>query len=287
MQGLLDPKNDFVFKKLFVGAPDLLADLINAVRSEEAPIEIVDILNPRIEPEDLSGKCIVLDVLASDSRGQMFNIEMQLRVLAMWLERSLYYLAGAYVDQLKRGGDYATLKPVIGISLLDFDLFTGTHAHWRFRLRDDSQSNVALEHLQLHVLELRKLDRHQNGPANRLADWVRYFKHWQEDKVMSEIQHPPVQKTLEELKRLSQDDATWERARARERALHDEASFLGDAHRRGLAEGRVALLTRQLMLKFGELPAPLQQRLHKASEAELDVWAERVLSAASVDEVFR
>jgi len=30
---LLDPKNDFVFKKLFAEAPGLLAALINAVRS--------------------------------------------------------------------------------------------------------------------------------------------------------------------------------------------------------------------------------------------------------------
>ena len=47
---LLDPKNDFVFKRLFVDAPALLAALINAVRSTEPPIEVVEILNPRIEP---------------------------------------------------------------------------------------------------------------------------------------------------------------------------------------------------------------------------------------------
>jgi predicted transposase/invertase (TIGR01784 family) len=284
MQRLLDPKNDFVFKKLFVGAPDLLADLINAVRSDEAPVEILDILNPRIEPEDLSGKCIVLDVLARDSRGQVFNIEMQVRALSMWLERSLYYLACAYVDQLKRGDDYATLRPTIGISLLDFDLFPDTQSRWCFRLRDDSQRNATLEQLQLHVLELRKLDR-QHG-TSPLADWVRYLKHWYEDTVMSEVRHTPVQKALEELKHLSQDGETWERARARERALHDEASFLGDAHRKGLAEGRAELLHHQLTLKFGVLPPPVQQRLLHAKDEELNRWAERVLVANSLEDVF-
>ncbi|MFA5496096.1 MAG: Rpn family recombination-promoting nuclease/putative transposase [Porticoccaceae bacterium] len=122
---LLDPKNDFVFKKLFVNAPDLLADLINAVRSDEDPVEVIDILNPQIEPEELTGKFILLDVLARDSRGRLFNIEMQVRRLAEWIERSLYYIASAYAGQLKKGGDYATLKPVIGINLLDFDLFGG------------------------------------------------------------------------------------------------------------------------------------------------------------------
>ena len=66
---LLDPKNDFVFKKLFIESLPLLTDLINAIRHGETPIEVVEILNPRIEPDELLGKYIVLDVLARDFDG--------------------------------------------------------------------------------------------------------------------------------------------------------------------------------------------------------------------------
>ncbi|MFA7664642.1 MAG: PD-(D/E)XK nuclease family transposase, partial [Burkholderiaceae bacterium] len=66
---LLDPRNDFVFKRLFTQRPELLADLINAVRSEHPPVQVVEILNPRIDPAELSGKFIVLDVLARDALG--------------------------------------------------------------------------------------------------------------------------------------------------------------------------------------------------------------------------
>jgi hypothetical protein len=38
---LLDPKNDYVFKRLFVRAPRLLVALINAVRHAEPPIRAV------------------------------------------------------------------------------------------------------------------------------------------------------------------------------------------------------------------------------------------------------
>lgn len=31
---LLDPKNDYVFKRLFADSPDLLAELISAVRQD-------------------------------------------------------------------------------------------------------------------------------------------------------------------------------------------------------------------------------------------------------------
>jgi len=56
---LLDPKNDYVVKRLFAVAPHLLTALINAIRSEDEALEVMEVLNPRIDPEDLAGKFIV------------------------------------------------------------------------------------------------------------------------------------------------------------------------------------------------------------------------------------
>ncbi|MFZ1537225.1 MAG: hypothetical protein WAT23_07575 [Chromatiaceae bacterium] len=65
---LLDPKNDFVFKKLFGEAPLLLTALINAVRSQEPPLAVVEVLNPRIDPEELTGWCGALSCGIAGSR---------------------------------------------------------------------------------------------------------------------------------------------------------------------------------------------------------------------------
>ncbi|MFA5632441.1 MAG: hypothetical protein WC997_13080 [Porticoccaceae bacterium] len=54
----------------------------------------------------------------------------------------------------------------------------------------------------------------------------------------------------------------------------------------GEDRGRSAMLSRQLQLKFGELPDELRQRLDQANEAELDVWAERILFAENIEKVF-
>jgi predicted transposase/invertase (TIGR01784 family) len=136
---LLDPKNDYVFKKLFAEAPALLAALINAVRGTEPPVTVVAVLNPRIEPEELTGKYIVLDLLAQDDQGRRYNIEMQVRRYRAWSARSAYYLACTLAQQLDSGHDYHQLKPAIGIHLLDFDLFTAPahqqQAIWCFELR--------------------------------------------------------------------------------------------------------------------------------------------------------
>lgn len=54
----------------------------------------------------------------------------------------------------------------------------------------------------------------------------------------------------------------------------------------GRMEGRADTLEKQLRLKFGDLPDAIAQRLHQASDAELDLWSERILFVASMDEVF-
>ena len=122
---LLDPKNDYVFKRLFAETPELLVALINAIRSHDPPVAQVQILNPRIDPEELEGKFIVLDILAEDVDGAQFNIEMQVQGQRAWGARSVYYLASLLAQQLKAGKSYEALRPVVGIHLLDFDYFKG------------------------------------------------------------------------------------------------------------------------------------------------------------------
>lgn len=46
MQALLNPTNDYVFKRLFVEAPELLVALINDLRPDLPDIASVEILNP-------------------------------------------------------------------------------------------------------------------------------------------------------------------------------------------------------------------------------------------------
>ena len=54
----------------------------------------------------------------------------------------------------------------------------------------------------------------------------------------------------------------------------------------GEAKGRAEVLLKQLTLKFGVLPGDVQSRLREASVEQLDLWAERVLSAGSLADVF-
>jgi len=199
MHPLLDPKNDYVFKRLLADEPALLMALINAVRWRARPISALTVRNPAID--------------------------------------GTYYLSKLISGQLVAGQAYERLCPAIGIHLLDFDLFCAPeHAQqalWCFEMRDADTPSVRLgEELELSLVELRKADRVAHLPP-ALRAWVTLFEHWQEEQRMSEITDEPVRRAYEKLKTLSQDAEARRLAFVRERALHDEATLLLEAREDG------------------------------------------------------
>ncbi|MBM3203725.1 Rpn family recombination-promoting nuclease/putative transposase, partial [Candidatus Woesearchaeota archaeon] len=226
--------------------PELLPDLINAVRTTEKPVTVQEILNPAIDPVELSGKFIILDL-----------IEMQVRRFPAWGSRSLFYLSRLLSQQLDSGHDYARVKPVVGIHLLDFDLFTRKkeqkQALWCFEMRDAWQPTTRLcQDMQLNLVELRKAER-LGLASEALKAWVTFFEHWNEEEKMANIHHEPVHRALECLKHLSADAETRRLAFVRERALRDEVALRRMDREEGREEGREAGLEEALerLIKHG------------------------------------
>jgi predicted transposase/invertase (TIGR01784 family) len=248
---LLDPRNDLVFKMLFANSLPLLTDLINAVRCNEPPIVVESVQNPRIEAEEWQGKFIILDILAKDEAGHYYNIEMQMSKREQWNARSMVYLAKTLAGQLKSGDNYASLKPVIGIHLLCYDLFDDPEqALWCFEMRDRINPSIVLgREMQLNIVELKKADQLASlggatgAPGNTassapakltaLAAWITYFAHWKEENIMNQIAYPPVLEALQQLKALSADDETRRLAEVRERAIMSERTEIEAALTKG------------------------------------------------------
>ena len=51
-------------------------------------------------------------------------------------------------------------------------------------------------------------------------------------------------------------------------------------------EGRIELLMRQVRKRFGEIPPAVEERIRAADRDTLDRWAERILTATTIDELF-
>ncbi|NNJ83539.1 MAG: DUF4351 domain-containing protein, partial [Gammaproteobacteria bacterium] len=54
----------------------------------------------------------------------------------------------------------------------------------------------------------------------------------------------------------------------------------------GLLEGETKLLLRQLSRRFHALPNEITERVHGADPNTIEIWADRVLDAKSLEEVF-
>ncbi|MEJ1965382.1 MAG: Rpn family recombination-promoting nuclease/putative transposase [Gammaproteobacteria bacterium] len=76
----------------------------------------------------------------------------------------------------------------------------------------------------------------------------------------------------------SSNDQWEKRTMLEERVLEWEQQFL--------REGEARLLARLLQKRFGDLPGPVRARLDEAPPDQLELWGERLLEVANLNELF-
>ena len=106
---LLDPKIDFVFKKIF-GAENnksVLIDFLNAVINDKDPIVEVELKNTDMEKEFLDSKFSRLDIKAITDKKEHINIEIQVKNEYNMIQRTLYYWSRMYSEQIGNGENYS------------------------------------------------------------------------------------------------------------------------------------------------------------------------------------
>ena len=119
--------NDYLFRRVFGNKNNskILLSLINAILEPHGFTRLTSIssVDPNLEADSPGQKRGVLDVQAVDSLGRYYDIEVQVSNEPDYIKRTLFYIARMYSRQIKAGEEYGTLKPCIGISILDFILF--------------------------------------------------------------------------------------------------------------------------------------------------------------------
>ena len=156
----LNRLNDYFFKRLMGDdkRSDLTLRFLNLIlnRTEENAFKKVEFLNPEYNPLTKDGKLAILDIKASVDDKTFVNIELQV--------------------SRQKGQDYETLKPVIGINLLDFILFDDIDAwHNVARFRLDDTDKILTDCMSLHFLELPKLKYSDIKKVKKLEAWGAYF----------------------------------------------------------------------------------------------------------------
>lgn len=239
---LLNPKVDFVFKKIFGSDkhPDVLISFLNAVLKPKKEITKVEIKNTEIDKSYIEDKFSRLDIKAITSNKEIINIEIQLKNEYNMIQRSLYYWSKMYEEQLEEGDRYDKLCRTVCINILDFKYLKNDRFHNGYRLKE-IQTNEELTDLQeIHFIEipkLKKLDKDQEI-VDMLEAWVEFLRDPESEVIRKiEMTNKEIREAKDELYRLSRDEKERELYYLREKSIKDEISALANAKEEGVEEG--------------------------------------------------
>lgn len=238
---LLSPKLDIVFKTLFTtkDSSDILTDFLAAVLDIDADdIRDIQIQNTELMPDTIEQKYSRLDI-AMKLDDKLINVEMQMKKFTDFKERVLYYWSKLYTRDLKEGDPYRNLRQTISINILDFSMFDCEECHSVFRLREEKRNELLTDKCRFDFLELPKVETDSSMQVKRLRKWLRFFnmKTEEDAEMLAGTNDRIMNKAVFILKQMSEDEKIREAARIRERALHDEASYIQDAIDEGMAKG--------------------------------------------------
>lgn len=220
--------------------------------------------NPtHLNPKYIGAKEGIMDVAADirmpDGEIQKIDVELQVRSVDYWANRTLFYLCRMYSDSAKSGGDYSELCKCIHIGILNFDFFQNQEEYYsHIQLLNEKNQRLYSDQIEIYVIELNKLERVPEGERDSLYYWARLFQaaSWEECAMIAE-KEPDVGAAVAKMREFTEDERLREEYLLEEKIERDRRAALNTAFRRGKEEGeqegkcqgeeRVLKLNRKLM----------------------------------------
>lgn len=235
---IMKPKVDFCFKELMTDDEVRCGFIAAVLDLPPEKIENTILLPTHLRKEHNEDKLGILDVRVLLQGGIQIDIEMQVLAFTYWTERSLFYLSKMFSGQIEAGDSYNALQKCIHIGILDFNLFESREFYSRFHIWEDSRRELYSDKLEIHILELPKLNQYEY-PHTALQNWARFFNsETREEFEMFAKSDNYVQKAYDRLVNISADEQKRLEYEERERARRDRSILLISGREQGLAQGR-------------------------------------------------
>ena len=230
---LMLPSVDFCFQELMEDK-EILRGFCGAIlRVPPEEIEEIELLPKQLRKKHKEEKYGILDVHIRLNNGERMNIEMQSTSYDYWQERSLFYLSKMYVEQIKQGEDYDSLKKCIHVGILNFNLFRHDRYYSRFHIWEDTSREMYTDKFEIHILELPKLAQYEY-PQTELLRWAQFFgaKNREEMQMLAE-QDKYIDKAYRRLEEMSADEQKRWEYEMRQKAIRDHRHMLASGRREG------------------------------------------------------
>ncbi|HAT14771.1 MAG TPA: transposase [Microcoleaceae bacterium UBA11344] len=249
----INPKTDYAFKRIFGSSEskDILISFLNAMIYDGNPtIEDLEIINPNLPPRVEGLKDTYLDVKAQLADGTLVIIEMQVLNVESFGKRVLYNAAKTYAFQLQKGEGYRMLKPVIALTLTDFEMFQNSDKLIsRFVYKEES-TNIRYtdNNIELVFVELPKFTK-QVDQLETIADkWIYFMKYARTITDVPEIMDsvPEIHKAFDIANQVNLTLDELADIERREMFIYDQQGAIIKAVQEALQQEKLAI-ARQLL----------------------------------------
>ena len=235
-QDLLNPKNDYVFKRIFghQGNEAITKSFISAVLNQNITDVVLE--SDSTLPKDmLDDKVGILDIKVKIDNHINCDVEMQVVDKKNIEKRILFYCSKMYAQSITAGKDYLKLEKSIAILISNYELDSLKSIKKyvsKWNLREEDYKNIILtDDIEIVIIELPKFKKYMNNTA--LADWVKFFIN---PKVI-DMNNEEVKKAKEVLDELSQDEHERRLAELREKYIMDQKATEAAGYDKGLECG--------------------------------------------------
>lgn len=242
---LMKPKIDFAFKEIMNDEKARTGFLSAVLHLEPESIKSTRILNPYLRQTHEDDKLGILDVRVLMNDDTEIDTEIQLSELKVWADRSLFYAAKMYTDQIKPGQKYTVFKKCVSISILDFILFEGQNDFYScFHILEDTHHFKYTDRMEFHVIELPKLPPELRENSSRVELWAKFINAEEmEEFNMIAQKDPYIKSAYDQLQIISQDEQKRMEYEAREKAILDYNQSMYEAEQRGVHKTAKKLLS--------------------------------------------
>ncbi len=238
-QFLMKPKIDFAFKEIMMDGKARIGFLAAVLHLDPENIKETRILNPYLRKVHEDDKLGILDVRILMNNDAVIDVEIQLSELLVWPDRSLFYAAKMYTDQIEQGQKYDVLKKCVSISILDFTLFKKEAGFYScFHIREDTRGFLYTDKMEFHVIELPKLPPELKEDCTGLELWAKFINAERKEEFdMLAGRDPYIDSAYQQLQVISQDKQKRLEYEAREKAVRDYNQGMFEAKEKGREEG--------------------------------------------------
>ena len=143
-----------------------------------------------------------------------------------------------YGKSIEKGRQFNALKKCVVINIIYFVLFDSPRMHTKFQILETIDHNKFTDHLEIHVLELSKLNAYNRDiESDLLIDWAEFLSLNSEEKLMDFKDRTDLPegiiKAIEEFERIKDDPNLQMEAVSKQIAILDYMQVIEDAENKG------------------------------------------------------